>query len=136
MTIVLTPYWSNGVQKLKVAPQRMPHLFSLRKWLPTRRTASKPKYGLVPPALDESIHALRCLTQLRSKTTNIERYIYLSALKDQDPNMFYKLCLQNMPEFTPTIYTPTVGDACLQYSHIYRRPEGLVRIYFQSHGSE
>ncbi|KAF9450626.1 hypothetical protein P691DRAFT_665000 [Macrolepiota fuliginosa MF-IS2] len=108
MTIVLTPYWSNGVQKLKLAPQ-----------------PSKPKRGLVPPILDESIHTLRCLAQLRSKDKNIEKYIYLSALKDQDPNMFYKLCLENMPEFTPIIYTPTVGDACLQYSHIYRRPEGL-----------
>ncbi|KXN92133.1 NADP-dependent malic enzyme [Leucoagaricus sp. SymC.cos] len=108
MTIVLTPYWSNGVQKLKLAPQ-----------------PPKPRRGLVPPVLDESAHALRCLSQLRSKDKNIEKYIYLSALKDQDPNMFYKLCLQNMPEFTPIIYTPTVGDACLQYSHIYRRPEGL-----------
>lgn len=130
MTIVLTPYWSNGVQKLKLAPQRMPQLFSPRKWLPIHRTAPKPKHGLVPPALDESVHALRCLTQLRSKDKNIEKYIYLSALKDQDPNMFYKLCLQNMSEFTPIIYTPTVGDACLQYSHIYRRPEGLVRTFF------
>lgn len=108
MTIVLTPYWTNGVQKLKLAPQPV-----------------KPKRGLVPPILDESVHALRCLNQLRSKDKSIEKYIYLSALKDQDPNMFYKLCLENMSEITPVIYTPTVGDACLQYSHIYRRPEGL-----------
>ncbi|KAF5378751.1 hypothetical protein D9615_006974 [Tricholomella constricta] len=109
MTIVLTPYWSNGVQKLKVAPQPPP----------------KPKHGLTPPVLDDKIHAMRCLNQLRSKDKNIEKYIYLSMLKEQDPSMFYKLCLQYMPEFTPIIYTPTVGDACLQYSHIYRRPEGL-----------
>jgi malate dehydrogenase (oxaloacetate-decarboxylating)(NADP+) len=76
--------------------------------------------------LDESIHARRCLAQLRSKDKNIEKYIYLSALKEQDPEMFYQLCLEHMSEFTPIIYTPTVGDACLQYSHIYRRPEGLV----------
>lgn len=52
--------------------------------------------------------------------------------------MFYKLCLENMTEITPLIYTPTVGDACQQYSHIYRRPEGLVcaifRVCFIKHG--
>lgn len=104
--VVLTPYWVNGVQKLKVAPQA-------------------PKRGLIPPALEHSGHAMRCLAQLRAKEKNIEKYIYLSALKDHDHAMFYKLCLENMSEFTPIIYTPTVGDACLQYSHIYRRPEGL-----------
>lgn len=91
--------------------------------------AQKPKHGLTPPALDESIHTRRCLAQLRSKDKSIEKYIYLSALKEQDPEMFYRLCLEHMSEFTPIIYTPTVGDACLQYSHIYRRPEGLVSFF-------
>ncbi|KJA25545.1 hypothetical protein HYPSUDRAFT_37540 [Hypholoma sublateritium FD-334 SS-4] len=109
MTIVLTPYWSNGVQKLKVAPQPAP----------------PPKKGLVPPVLDQNIHTLRCLAQLRSKTSNLEKYIYLSHLKTDDPHMFYKLCLNHMSEITPLIYTPTVGDACQQFSQIYRRPEGL-----------
>ncbi|KAF7795632.1 hypothetical protein EIP86_006797 [Pleurotus ostreatoroseus] len=109
MTIVLTPYWTNGVQKLKVAPKPPP----------------KPAHGLTPPSLDESVHVVRCLNQLRSKDQSIEKYIYLSQLKDADPSMFYKLCVNNMSEITPLIYTPTVGDACLQYSHIYRRPEGL-----------
>jgi hypothetical protein len=39
--------------------------------------------------------------------------------------MFYRLCLAHMPEFTPIIYTPTVGQACQEYSKNYRRPEGL-----------
>ncbi|KAF9031704.1 malic enzyme [Hymenopellis radicata] len=109
MTVILTPYFSEGVQKLKMAAQPPP----------------KPKRGLTPPALEETVHAVRCLAQLRSKDKGIEKYIYLSMLKEQDPAMFYRLCLSNMSEFTPIIYTPTVGDACLQYSHIYRRPEGL-----------
>jgi len=65
------------------------------------------------------------MEQLRSKDKDIEKYIYLSGLKDADPNMFFELCLNHMPEITPIIYTPTVGDACLQYSHIFRKPEGL-----------
>ncbi|SRR6266550_5165976 len=128
MTIVLTPYWTNGVQKLKVVAQRTPkHFFDMRRlpiWLTTKVES---KRGLTPPALQDAVHALRCLAQLRSKDKSIEKYIYLSGLKDHDPRMFYKLCLENMPEITPLIYTPTVGDACLQYSHIYERPEGLVR---------
>ncbi|KAJ6612745.1 hypothetical protein B0H10DRAFT_2165518 [Mycena sp. CBHHK59/15] len=109
MTIVLTPYWSNGVQKLKMAPLPPP----------------KPKHGLTPPTLEDSVHAARCMKQFRGKDKDIEKYIYLSALKEQDPHMFYKLCLENMSEFTPIIYTPTVGQACQEYSHNYRRPEGL-----------
>ncbi|OBZ67774.1 NADP-dependent malic enzyme [Grifola frondosa] len=110
MTIVLTPVWSNGVQKLKVT---------------SKPAAPRPARGLLPPAHDDSVHAIRCINQLRSKEQGIEKYIYLSQLKDADPNMFYKLCLSNMAEITPLIYTPTVGDACLQFSHIFRRPEGL-----------
>ncbi|CCM00643.1 uncharacterized protein FIBRA_02680 [Fibroporia radiculosa] len=109
MTIVLNPVWVNGVQKIKVVPQAPP----------------KPPRGLVPPALDDSVHFTRCLKQLRSKDKSIEKYIYLTQLKDADHRTFYKLCMENMPEITPLIYTPTVGDACLQFSHIYRKPEGL-----------
>ncbi|KZT01066.1 malic enzyme [Laetiporus sulphureus 93-53] len=109
MTIVLNPVWINGVQKLKVVPQPPP----------------RPARGLLPPAMDEATHTVRCLRQLRSKDKNIEKYIYLTQLKDADHRTFYKLCLDNMSEITPIIYTPTVGDACLQFSHIFRRPEGL-----------
>ncbi|KAF9530190.1 hypothetical protein CPB83DRAFT_851136 [Crepidotus variabilis] len=109
MTITLIPYWHNGVQKLKVAPQA-PH---------------PPKQGLTPPTFDVDVHIERCLMQLRSKTTNLEKYIYLSQLKHESPSIFYKLCLEHMPEITPIIYTPTVGEACVNFSHIYRRPEGL-----------
>jgi malate dehydrogenase (oxaloacetate-decarboxylating)(NADP+) len=57
----------------------------------------------------------------------MEKNIYLHQLKETDVNMYYRLILSHMDEITPLIYTPTVGDACLQFSHTYRRPEGIVR---------
>lgn len=83
-------------------------------------------HGLTPPCLDDSIHFRRTLAQLRSKESPIEKNIFLTQLKGNDENMFYRLCLHHMAEVTPLIYTPTVGDACLQFSQNYRRPEGLV----------
>ncbi|KAG9313458.1 hypothetical protein JVU11DRAFT_5782 [Chiua virens] len=111
MTIVLTPYWSavDGTQKLRLEAQSK---------LP-------PPQGLLPPAFSRDVHFERVSMQLRSKTSDIEKYIFLCQLKNADVDTFYRLCLANMSEITPLIYTPTVGDACLQYSHNFRRPEGL-----------
>ncbi|KAI0000866.1 malic enzyme [Russula vinacea] len=109
MTVILTPYWSGGTQRLKAEPQ----------------PPQPPHRGHVPAAYNDTLHAARCLAQLRSKDKPIEKYIYLSQLKHANEDLFYQLCLAHMPEFTPIIYTPTVGDACLQHSHIFRRPEGL-----------
>ncbi|KAG6890800.1 hypothetical protein C0995_003233 [Termitomyces sp. Mi166 len=80
----------------------------------------------IPPYFLNTDHRQRCLEQLRSKTDPLEKYIYLSGLKERDPNLFYEVLLANMLEIIPILYTPTVvGDACSQYSHIWRRPEGL-----------
>ncbi|KAL0960632.1 hypothetical protein HGRIS_005661 [Hohenbuehelia grisea] len=78
-----------------------------------------------PPHLNGTDHRQRCLTQLRSKATSLEKYIFLSGLKERDANLFYEFLLANMFELIPILYTPTVGDACSNYSHIWRRPEGL-----------
>jgi malate dehydrogenase (oxaloacetate-decarboxylating)(NADP+) len=79
----------------------------------------------IPPYFLNTDHRQRCLAQLRSKHTGLEKYIYLNGLKDRDPNLFYEVLLGNMLEIIPILYTPTVGDACSNYSHIWRRPEGL-----------
>lgn len=79
----------------------------------------------VPPYFFHTDHRQRCLAQLRSKTTNLEKFIYLNSLKERDLDLFYEMVLANMLEAIPILYTPTVGDVCSNYSHIWRHPEGL-----------
>jgi malate dehydrogenase (oxaloacetate-decarboxylating)(NADP+) len=55
-----------------------------------------PPPGHLPPAFNDSVHATRCLAQLRSKDKPIEQYIYLSQLKHANEELFYQLCLANL----------------------------------------
>ena len=82
--------------------------------------------GLLPPrvfTLEEQMQ--RTLTALRSKATNLEKYIYLVNLQNRNEILFYRLVIENIEEMVPLIYTPTVGEACLQYGSIYRKPRGM-----------
>jgi malate dehydrogenase (oxaloacetate-decarboxylating)(NADP+) len=82
--------------------------------------------GLVPEGLDTEENQLRrVLLQLSFKTSDLDRYIYLSALQDNDETLFYKVLMSDPAHLMPLVYTPTVGEACLQFGHILRRPKGL-----------
>ena len=64
----------------------------------------------IPPFLFKTDHRQRCLAQLRTKTSGLEKYIYLNGLKERDPNLFYEVLLGNLLEIIPILYTPTVGN--------------------------
>jgi malate dehydrogenase (oxaloacetate-decarboxylating)(NADP+) len=94
--------------------------------------------GLLPPrvfTIEEQVQ--RSLGSLRRKPDAIEKYIFLTALQNRNETLFYRLVVDHIEEMVPLIYTPTVGQACLDYGSIFRRPRGLfISIQDRGHISE
>jgi malate dehydrogenase (oxaloacetate-decarboxylating)(NADP+) len=82
--------------------------------------------GLVPD-VTESIETQlsRVLWQLDQKTSDLERYVYLMNLLEIDETLFYRTLMSDPARFLPIVYDPTIGEACLKFDHILRRPRGL-----------
>ncbi len=82
--------------------------------------------GLLPARVSSlATQASRALANLRRKDNDIERYIFLLALQGRNERLFYRLVIDHIEEIMPLIYTPTVGQACLEFAHIFRYPRGF-----------
>jgi malate dehydrogenase (oxaloacetate-decarboxylating)(NADP+) len=82
--------------------------------------------GLLAPRISTIERQLvRVLGNVRRKTSNLEKYIFLTSLQDRNMTLFYRVLVENIEELMPIVYTPTVGEACLEYSNILRRPHGI-----------
>lgn len=88
--------------------------------------------GLLPPRY-ESIEeqATRAYQQYSNFKSDLNKHIYLRAIHDNNETLFFKLIQCYLTEMMPIIYTPTVGDACEQFSDIYRSSRGLFICYEQ-----
>jgi malate dehydrogenase (oxaloacetate-decarboxylating)(NADP+) len=82
--------------------------------------------GLLPDVVEnEDIQLKRVLQQLGHKTSDLDRYIYLVELLDHNETLFYRTTMSDPARFLPIVYDPTVGEACLKFGHIFRRPRGM-----------
>jgi len=82
--------------------------------------------GLLPPRVGSlDTQAARAYEEYGQKDTDLERHIFLRGLQDRNEVLFYRLLQDHITEMMPIIYTPVVGDACLQFSHSHRQARGL-----------
>ncbi|NDV92119.1 oxaloacetate-decarboxylating malate dehydrogenase [Alteromonas sp. 345S023] len=90
--------------------------------------------GLVPPryeTIEEQVE--RAYLQYSSFDEALNKHIYLRAIQDNNETLFYRLIQKHIDEMMPIIYTPTVGDACEQFSDIYRSSRGLFVSWEERH---
>lgn len=83
--------------------------------------------GLLPPhvnTLEEQKE--RIYRRYRLQTSPLEKHIYLRHLQDRNEVLFYALLVDHLEEMLPILYTPTVGEAVREFSHIYRYPRGFT----------
>jgi malate dehydrogenase (oxaloacetate-decarboxylating)(NADP+) len=82
--------------------------------------------GLLPPAVETAeTRIMRAHEQLERKQSNLEKYLYLRRLQDLEEALFYQMLMADCARFLPLVYTPTVGEACLEYSRIFERPRAM-----------
>ena len=103
----------------------------------TRERDELDLHGLLPPAICTIEQQLeRAYENFQAKPTELEKFIYFTSLNDRNETLFFRLLYEHIDEMVPIVYTPTVGEACQKFSHIYRRARGLYISYEQRHNIE
>lgn len=96
--------------------------------------------GLLPPNVMSSEQQIqRFMADLKRLQVNardgpsdpnaLAKWRILNRLHDRNETMYYKVLIDNIEEYAPVVYTPTVGLVCQNYSGLFRRPRGM---YFSS----
>ncbi len=82
--------------------------------------------GLLPHQVaTEREMVQRVMINLERLPRDIDRYMQLSALQERNERLFYQTVIAHVERILPLIYTPTVGEACREFSHIARDPKGF-----------
>jgi len=83
-------------------------------------------HGLLPPnVMSQEMQLKRCWHNYNKLEDPMDKYRFMKELSNRNEKLFYKMLKSNIKEIMPIIYTPTVGEACLQFGGTFTRPRGL-----------
>ena len=73
--------------------------------------------GLLPyQVLSQEVQVARVLNSFHAAPNDLEKYAILTNLQDRNEALFYRVVTDNIETMMPIIYTPTVGEACQEFS--------------------
>jgi malate dehydrogenase (oxaloacetate-decarboxylating)(NADP+) len=91
--------------------------------------AERRKYrlaGLLPPAVSNiELQAARRHTEIANLGDDLQKYLVLSDLQARNETLFYAVVMSDPATYLPLVYTPTVGEACQKFGHIFRQARGM-----------
>jgi malate dehydrogenase (oxaloacetate-decarboxylating)(NADP+) len=82
--------------------------------------------GLLPPrTLSIELQVARLHAELAHLDNDLQKYLMLSDLQARNETLFYAVLMSDPAGFMPLVYTPTVGEACQRFDHIFRAARGM-----------
>jgi malate dehydrogenase (oxaloacetate-decarboxylating)(NADP+) len=82
--------------------------------------------GLLPPGVSSlEMQVARTHAELANLTDDLQKYLLLSDLQARNETLFYAVLMSDPATFMPIVYTPTVGEACQKFDHIFRAARGV-----------
>lgn len=82
--------------------------------------------GLLPPRVCSlELQIARTHEELSNLDNDLQKYLFLSDLQSRNETLFYAVLMSDPATFMPLVYTPTVGEACQKFDHIFRASRGM-----------
>jgi malate dehydrogenase (oxaloacetate-decarboxylating)(NADP+) len=82
--------------------------------------------GLLPPAVTTiQLQVARRHAEIANLDDDLQKYLVLSDLQARNETLFYAVLMSDPATYMPLVYTPTVGEACQKFGHIFREARGI-----------
>src|SRR5689334_16221625 len=82
--------------------------------------------GLLPPAVSSiALQVARRHAEIANLDDDLQKYLVLSDLQARNQTLFYAVLMSDPATYMPLVYTPTVGEACQKFAHIFREARGM-----------
>jgi len=82
--------------------------------------------GLLPPAVTSiALQVARRHAEIANLDDDLQKYLVLSDLQNRNETLFYAVLMSDPATYMPLVYTPTVGEACQKFAHIFRSARGM-----------